>query len=91
MTALDNLVFCCAICVSGTGGYKDFFHCPSCAVDGDMFDVCRSCIEENDECRDEHQNEFPDHELLDPEDSDNPETIKMSNLYIEMLELELEE
>jgi len=58
---VDDLQFKCELCVSTTGGYRQFFHCLQCLLEGESFSVCHSCIEENEVGWKEHQSDFPDH------------------------------
>ena len=64
---MDDLSFNCEICVSTIGGYREFFHCEKCLIEGGGFVVCHSCMEENEDGYKEHQTEFPGHKMESPD------------------------
>lgn len=64
---MDDLSFSCELCVSTTGGYKDFFHCEKCLIEGGGFVVCLSCMEENKDGYKEHETDFPEHKMESPD------------------------
>ena len=77
---MDDLHFMCDICISYYGGYMEFFHCLKCIQSGDRFNVCHNCIENNDDACKDHENEFHDHKLIDPEIDD-----EIFNIFIKLV------
>ncbi|MDD4930689.1 MAG: DC1 domain-containing protein [Candidatus Colwellbacteria bacterium] len=64
---MDDLSFSCELCVSTIGGFRDFFHCEKCLLEGGGFVVCRTCMEENEDGYKEHQDDFPGHNMESPD------------------------